>query len=204
MTDPREPNPARLHAPATLRNRAPILEALRGILPASGTVLELASGTGEHAAHFAAALPHLTWQPSDPDPVNRASIAAWAEVPNQRPPLDIDATQGDWPDSPVAAIYCANMIHIAPWAACLGLLAGAGRGLVPGGPLILYGPFRVAGRMVESNVAFDRSLRGRDPAWGVRDLERVAEAARPHGLALERTFEMPANNLIVVLRRVVS
>jgi SAM-dependent methyltransferase len=194
---------ARRHAPATERNRAPILEVLRRVLPASGTVLEVASGSGQHAVFFAEALPHLIWQPSDPDPELRASIAAWraqTALPNLRAPLALDATSDDWPMERADAILCINMIHIAPWTAALGLFRGAARLLSPGAPLLLYGPFKRDGRhTAPSNAAFDASLRQRDPAWGVRDLAEVEAAAT--GFILAETIEMPANNLTLLLRR---
>ena len=191
---------ARLHAPATARNRAPIAAALADWLPSSGCVLELASGTGEHAVHFAACFPDLTWQPSDPDAIHRRSIAAHrqsAGPANLLPPLDIDVTAADWPlTGPVAAMVCCNMIHIAPWAAAEGLIAGAGRHLTPGGGLYLYGPFRRGGaHTAPSNAAFDDSLRARNPDWGVRALEDVTALAAAAGLAPPQVREMPANNL---------
>lgn len=196
---------ARRHAPAAARNREPILAVLRRHLPETGLVLEVSSGTGEHAVHFAAALPGLTWQPSDPDPDARASIAAWAAeagLPNLRPPLALDAATEDWPVARADAVLCINMIHIAPWAAGLGLLRGAARRLPPGGPLILYGPYRRGGRhTAPSNAAFDAGLRAQDPRWGVRNLEAVAEAAAATGFGPPSVEEMPANNLTVVFRR---
>ncbi|NOG72747.1 DUF938 domain-containing protein [Roseicella sp. DB1501] len=196
---------ARRHAPATQRNRDPILAVLRHALPAAGLVLEVSSGSGEHAVHFAAALPGLTWQPSDPDPAARASIAAWAaeaRLPNLRPPLALDAAAEQWPIDRADAVVCINMIHIAPWAAGLGLLRGAARRLPSGGPLILYGPYRQGGRhTAPSNAAFDAGLRAQDPAWGVRDLEAVAEAAAVAGFGAPEVVAMPANNLTLVFRR---
>jgi hypothetical protein len=193
MSDPR------LEAPAVARNREPILAVLRGLLPAQGMVLEIASGSGEHALALAQAMPGLTIQPSDPTPEARASIDAWAQgQPNIRPALALDATQ-PWPALQAQAVLCIDMIHIAPWAATLGLLAGAARCLPPGGPLFLYGPFRVPGQMVESNLAFDASLRERNPEWGVRDLEAVTAAAQ--GFAAPEVTAMPANNLAVVFGR---
>ncbi|RMD61748.1 MAG: DUF938 domain-containing protein [Alphaproteobacteria bacterium] len=196
------------HAPAAARNTAPILAVLRRVLPPRGVVLEIASGSGQHVAAFAAALPALDWQPSDPDPHARASIAAWcthAGVANVRPPLDLDTAVPDWPGGiafPVAAMVCINMIHIAPWRACQGLMRGAGIVLPTGAVLVLYGPFRRGGRhTAASNAAFDRSLRQRNPAWGVRDLDEVAAEARGHALHLCETVAMPANNLTVVFRR---
>ena len=195
-------------APAAARNQAPILEVLRRVLPPEGLVLEIGSGTGQHAAAFAAACPGLTWQPSDPDPMARASIAAWAEesgLANLRPPLEIDVCRPDWPGliaGPVAAVLSINMIHIAPWAACEGLVRGAGRLLRAGGLLYLYGPFRRDGaHTAPSNAAFDRSLRAQDPAWGVRDLEAVAACAEANGLLLSETVAMPANNLSAIFTR---
>ena len=200
----------RCYAPATQRNREPILAVLRRVLPASGTVLEIASGTGEHAVWIAANLPGLVVQPSDPDPDNRASIAAWARftgVANVRPPLAIDVTATAWeagegvPADP-AAILCINMLHISPWAATLGLMRGAGALLPPGGVLYLYGAYKRGGaHTAPSNASFDQSLRARDPDWGVRDLEAVTGAAEHAGLAPESVIEMPANNLSVILRR---
>jgi hypothetical protein len=196
----------RLDYPATQRNREVILEVLREILPEGGTVLEIASGSGQHVAFFAAALPQLRWQPSDHDPGVFASIEAWtADLDNVAAPVQIDTTSTDWSNtlgSTHDAVLCANMIHIAPWAACLGLLDGVSRSLREAGPLCLYGPFMRGGvHTAPSNEAFDRSLRSRDPSWGVRDLDVVAREAQRRGLALERVFEMPANNLCVVFRR---
>ncbi|MBP0444492.1 DUF938 domain-containing protein [Roseomonas sp. SSH11] len=192
---------ARRHAPAAARNREPILAVLREALPEKGVVLEVASGTGEHARHFAEALPGLTFQPSDPDPAARASIDAWgAGVANIRPALALDAV-GEWPALAADAILCINMIHIAPWAACLGLFRGAAARLAPGAPLILYGPYRRGGRhTAPSNAAFDEDLRARDPSWGVRDLEAVAELAAARGFGPPQVHEMPANNLLLVFR----
>ncbi|MEY4270434.1 MAG: hypothetical protein RLZZ58_1650, partial [Pseudomonadota bacterium] len=160
-------------APATLRNRDAIAEALADVLPPAGRVLEIASGSGEHIVHFAARFPALHWQPSDPDPAALASIAAWAAesgCANVAPPLHIDAAASDWPVASADTLLCINMIHIAPWEACEGLMAGAGRLLHPGAPLILYGPF-VEGDVptAPSNEAFDASLRSRAPGWGLRD-----------------------------------
>jgi hypothetical protein len=197
-------------APATLRNRQPILDVLRRVLPASGLALEVASGTGEHAVWLAERLPGLVFQPSDPNAANRASIAAWiahSGVGNLRAPLDLDVATAGWearagvPSGP-DAILCINLIHIAPWAAALGLLRGAGSALGPRGLLYLYGPYRRGGRhTAPSNQAFDASLRAQDPAWGVRDLEAVVSAAQEVGFALEAVVAMPANNFSVNLRR---
>ena len=163
----------------------------------------MSSGTGQHAAHFAAALPQLVWQPSERDAGAFDSIAAWtADLANVRAPLHLDVTADVWPVDRVDAIYNANLIHIAPWAAGLGLLRGAGRHLVPGGVLVLYGPYRIDGRhTAPSNAAFDDDLRSRDPAWGVRALEAVVEAAADQGLMFEERVAMPANNQTVIFRR---
>jgi SAM-dependent methyltransferase len=194
-----------LTAPAVARNRDPILAVLREVLAAPGTVLEIASGSGEHAVHFASALSHLVWQPTDPDDEARRIIAAHAaraQLPNLLPPLELDAAAAAWPVERADAIVSINMIHIAPWRAAEGLMAGAGRLLAPGAPLYLYGPYRQHGRhTAPSNAAFDESLKARDPEWGVRDLDEVAELADRHGLALQRTVAMPANNLSVIFRR---
>jgi SAM-dependent methyltransferase len=193
-----------LTAPAVARNRDPILTVLREVLPAAGTVLEIASGTGEHAIHFAAALPHLVWQPTDPDAQARGSIAAHAAqagLANLLAPLELDACAPLWPVTRADALVSINMIHISPWSATQGLMAGAARLLAAGSPLYLYGPYRHGLHTAPSNAAFDQSLRARDPAWGVRDLEAVVELAAGHGLALERTVTMPANNLSVIFRR---
>ena len=191
-------------APAADRNKEPILAVLRSVLPESGLVVEIASGTGQHVVHFAGALPHLVWQPSDPDPEMRSSIAAWigdAKLPNVRPPLDLDVRSGTWPLDRADAIICINMIHIAPWAATLHLMAGASRLLAPQGMLFLYGPFRRAGQpTAPSNEIFDAQLRGRNPEWGVRDLDSVSGVADRSGLLLEDVMEMPANNVSVVFR----
>jgi hypothetical protein len=196
---------AGLHYPATRRNRDPILAVLRRILPPSGLVLEIASGSGEHAAYFAPRLPSIMWQPSDREPALLASIAAHAAASgaaNIRPPVPLDVGDGKWPVAAAGAVVAINMIHVAPWDDCLALLAGAARVLDPAAPLFLYGPFRRDGRhTAPSNEAFDRSLRAQDPHWGVRDLDEVADAADSHGLAFDEAVPMPANNLGVVFRR---
>ena len=196
---------ARRHAPAAARNRDAILAALRGVLPAGGTVLEVASGSGEHAVHLAAALPHLVFRPSDPDPGARRSIDAWVAATgaaNVRAALALDAASPPWPVGAAGAVLCINMIHIAPWGATTGLMRGAAAVLAPGAPLVLYGPFRRGGAHTgPGNAAFDAELRARDPAWGVRDLEAVADAAREHGFGPPGVTGMPANNLLVVFRR---
>ena len=198
------PDP-RVFAPAVARNREPILAVLRRVLPASGLVLEIASGSGEHARFFAAALTHLTWQPSDLDRRARASIAAFRDVgapPNLLPPIALDASAAAWPVAGAAAVVCINMIHIAPWSASEGLMAGAARVLPSGGVLYLYGPYKEDGRhTAPSNEEFDADLRARDPRWGVRDLGEVIALARRHGLAHRETAVMPANNRSVVFRR---
>ena len=190
--------------PATARNRDPILAVLQRVLPSRGLLLEVASGSGEHAVHFAAHLPDLVFQPTDPAAEARESIEAWRVHegrPNVRPPLALDAAASTWPVEAAEAVLCVNMVHISPWAATLGLLEGAARILPPGGPLVLYGPYRIGGaHTAPSNASFDASLRARDPRWGVRDLERVLEEAAARGLAHEETVPMPANNQTVVLR----
>ena len=195
----------RRSAPAALRNRDPILRVLRDVLPESGTVLELASGSGEHAMHFARALGGLSWQPSDPASDARASIRAWLETEgpaNLLPPMDIDATAASWPIARADAIVCINMVHISPWEATEGLMQGAGRILPAGAPLVLYGPYRRGDRALEpSNAAFDADLRRRDPRWGLREIAEVAACGQGHGLAMERIVEMPANNLMLIFRR---
>lgn len=195
----------RLYAPAALRNREPIASVLADRLPPTGTLLEIASGTGEHALFLARRFPGLTIQPTDPDPLARASIEAWRVAdpqPNLAPALALDAAAGDWPVAAADAVLCINMIHISPWPACLGLLAGAARLLSPGGLLYLYGPYRRGGaHTATSNAEFDRSLKERNPAWGVRDLELVCEEASGRGFDAPEILEMPANNLSLCFRR---
>src|SRR5258705_2205876 len=195
-------------SPAVARNRDPILAVLRRVLPAQGTVLEIASGTGEHAAYFAAALPHITWQPTDPDAEARGSIAAHraaAQLPNLKAPLALDACAPSWPVARAEAVVSINMIHIAPWAAAEGLMASARRLLSPGGVLYLHGPVKENGQhTAPSNAAFDASLRARDPQWGVRDRDEVAALAQRSGLALVERVAMPANNLSLVFHRLAS
>lgn len=197
MSDPR------LSSPAAQRNAGPIIAVLRDVLPVVGMVLEIASGTGEHVAVFAAAFPMLIFQPSDPSAESRASVAAWSEgLSNVLSPIALDAAVSDWPVTPADAILCVNMVHISPWAATIGLMAGAGRLLAPGAPLFLYGPYRRTGvPTASSNEAFDESLRARDPSWGLRDLGAVLREGEANRLFLDRIVEMPANNLSVVLRR---
>ena len=195
----------RREAPAAARNRQPILEVLQPRLPATGLVLEIASGTGEHVVHYAAARPLLTFQPSDPDADARASIDDWARtlgLDNVRPALEIDVTRGSWPVERADAVLCCNMIHIAPWEAAVGLVTGAGRLLPAGGLLFTYGPYRRGGRhTAPSNEAFDSDLKRRNPAWGVRDLEAVIDLAGSHGFSAPEIVEMPANNLSLVFKR---
>ncbi len=200
---------ARQCAPATERNREPILEVLKHVLPPSGTVLEVASGTGEHAVFFAPRLRPRQWLPSDPNPQLRASIAAWRTVnpaDNLYPPLDLDVRAPVWSIetgvSPIVAIVNINMIHISPWSACLGLMMGASRLLSPRGILYLYGPFKQGGHTSPSNAAFDEALRAKDPDWGVRDLDEVVAAASRQNLTLLETYQMPANNLSVVFQHI--
>jgi hypothetical protein len=213
---------ARQYAPATQRNRAFILDVLVQVLPATGTVLEISSGTGEHAIFFAPQLSPRKWLPSDPNPIARASISAWqthSPSPNVYPPIDLDAAQPIWsieslpPPEPllhtdfapatINAIVNINMIHIAPWEACLGLMAGANRILPPGGVLYLYGPYKQNGQhTAPSNALFDENLRSQNSAWGVRDLEAVVETAAKNQLSLVKTVAMPANNLSVVFEKI--
>ncbi len=195
---------AKRHAPATLRNRDAIANVLERELPLSGLVLEVASGSGEHVVHFARAFPALDWQPSDPDPVARASITQWAaeaRLPNLRLPLDLDAMAPEWPLGGPDAILCINMAHISPWEATLGLLRHASDLLAKGAPLIFYGPFLYADiETAPSNMAFDKQLRDRDPAFGIRAVEDIDQAARHHGLARTALHLMPANNMTLVYR----
>ncbi len=192
-------------SPAVARNRDPILSVLRRVLPDKGTVLEIASGSGEHAVYFAAAFPDLMWQPTDRDPDARASImahAASAGLPNLAPALDLDAASSLWPVDHADAVVAINLIHIAPWRATEGLFAGAARVLGPGGVLYLYGPYADNGvHMASSNAVFDESLRARNPEWGVRDVSAVVDLAQTHGLGLAERVPMPANNLSLVFRR---
>ena len=200
---------ARRYADATQRNRQPILEVLQGILPLEGNILEIASGTGQHALFFASELVSHHWYPSDPDPLLRDSIAAWrnhSPQENLHPPLDIDATTSCWSVEiakiPIDVIANINMIHIAPWKACLGLMAGANRILSAGGILYLYGPYKRNGQhTAPSNEIFDRSLRSRNSQWGVRNLEDVVAVAEAENLALQKVVTMPANNLSVIFQK---
>jgi Protein of unknown function (DUF938) len=212
---------ARQSAPATQRNREPILEVLLQVLPANGTVLEISSGTGEHAVFFAPRLQPRQWIPSDPNPTARASIAAWQEqfpAENLFPPIALDVHESPWsveqenlPQAllqldlslhPIQAIVNINMIHIAPWTACLNLMAGTERILPTGGILYLYGPFKQGGEhTAPSNATFDASLQAQNPTWGVRNLEDVIEVAQTHFLSCIKTYSMPANNLSVVFQK---
>ena len=218
----------RQFAPATLRNREPILEVLLQVLPPAGMVLEIASGTGEHAVFFAPHLQPRQWLPSDPNPLALASITAWQQnypAPNLAAPITIDVTQSDWSRNPplqkalesfaqnnpqsqgmlensgITSIVNINMIHISPWAACLGLMAGAKNLLPIGGVLYLYGPFQQNGQHTSlSNIEFDASLRSQDPDWGIRNLEEVVTVAAAQNLKLQKIFPMPANNLSVIFQ----
>lgn len=200
---------ARLDFPATHRNRDAILEVLTPFLPSEGTVLEIASGSGQHLAYFAERLalshPRLRFVPSDPDAEHRASARAWAdaaELPSVAEPLAIDTRKAPWPIDRAQVVYCANMIHIAPWSACVGLVRGAA-GLLPhGAPLVVYGPFMRAGQHTSaSNAAFAERLRSRNPAWDVRDLDEVTALAVDAGFEPPTVLPMPANNFTVVYRR---
>ncbi|NJM51507.1 MAG: DUF938 domain-containing protein [Sphingomonadales bacterium] len=196
---------AKRHAPATLRNREAITKILRSCLPAKGRVLEAASGTGEHIVHFAAAFPHLHWQPTDPDPLALVSIQAWAaeaDLANIAAPLELDTAALNWPVKSADALICINMVHIAPIEAAAGLMRGAGRILPPGGALYLYGPFIEDGvPLAASNAEFDRSLKARNPLWGLRHVGEVSAMAAENGLTLENRIEMPANNLSLIFIR---
>jgi hypothetical protein len=196
---------ARRSAPAVARNRVPIGDVLVEWLPQSGTVLEIASGSGEHALYFAERFPGLEWQPSDVHPDALASIAAWratAGLANVRPPIALDAAVPDWQIDRADAVLSINMVHISPWASALGLIEGAARSLGSGAPLILYGPWlKDDVRTAPSNLAFDVDLRHRDPQWGLRRVEEFAAAAAARGLDLAETRPMPANNFMLLLKR---
>lgn len=195
----------RLASPSAERNREAIAGVLSQVLPRSGLVLEVGSGTGQHAVHFARLMPHLTWQPTEQDEDCLRSISAWAAVEpqaNVRQPLYLDVTDAQWPIVVADAIICINIIHIAPWSTTQALLRGASRILPPGGFLCLYGPYRVAGKHTSaSNRAFDEQLRAMNSEWGVRDLDAVLKEARAYNIEPAQTFEMPANNLIAILRK---
>ncbi|PJI98420.1 putative O-methyltransferase YrrM [Acidovorax sp. 69] len=201
--------PALQHSPAAERNQAPILAQLLALLTPTGAALEIASGTGQHAAHFAAAFPGWTWQPTDQQATHFASITGWAAqagAANVRAPLRLDVLQSPWPsegpafgESSFDLIYCANMLHIAPWACCAGLMQGAARHLAPGGCLVTYGPYLEDGvPTAPGNLAFDASLRAQDAAWGIRRLEDVTTVATQAGLRLTARHALPANNLLLV------
>lgn len=196
---------AKRFAPATQRNREAITAVIAEILPTTGTVLEIASGTGEHIVHFARSFPALSWQPSDYDPAGLASISAWSAdsgLANILPPVHIDASAPIWPVKEADALICINMVHIAPWAAVEGLFAGAARLLPVGAPLYVYGPYREAGiATAESNEAFDASLKARNPEWGLRHLDDMDALAARYGLTRELREAMPANNLSLVFKR---
>jgi hypothetical protein len=196
---------SRRHSPAAERNREPIAAELRRLLPAKGLALEIASGTGQHAAFFSTVLPGWRWQPSDGDARALASISAWCEdCANVLPPLHLDVVAAGWPDVPptVDAVLCANLLHISPWATCAALMRGAARHLAAQGLLLLYGPYIVDGEpTAPSNLAFDADLRARDAAWGLRRLAEVAAQAHAVGLRLRERVSMPANNLLLVFDR---
>ena len=195
----------RRSAPAALRNREPIADVLKEWLPASGLVLEIASGSGEHGVYFAERFPALEWQPSDVHPDALSSIAAWRDesgLPNLKAPLALDAASSDWPIDRADAVLSINMVHISPWESALGLLDGAARLLGPGAPLILYGPWlKDDVSTAPSNLAFDADLKRRDSRWGLRRVEDFAAAAAAREFRLETTRAMPANNMMLLFRR---
>ena len=196
----------RRHAPATERNREPILAVLKTLITGPATILEIASGTGQHAVWFAGRMPDVTWIPSDADEEMRASVAAWARREKVRnialPPRGIDARARRWNMESVDGVYCANMIHISPYSACEGLIKGAGVCVRPGGFLMLYGPYKVEGEhTAPSNASFDETLRSQNADWGIRDLEAVTALAEAAGFEPEEPVEMPANNLSVIFRK---
>ncbi|MBD2319798.1 DUF938 domain-containing protein [Phormidium tenue] len=205
---------ARQYAPATLRNREAILETLLQILPPTGNILEISSGTGEHAVYFAPHLQPRQWIPTDPNPIAISSIIAWQKYypsPNLLAPITIDVTESDWQRDPqlqnqdIQAIVNINMIHIAPWTACLGLISGASKILPEGGLLYLYGAYKQNGKhTAPSNADFDASLRNQNPEWGVRDLEAVIDVAIAQNLVLQTVQPMPANNLSVIFRKTIE
>lgn len=199
----------RLDYPATGRNREVIVDVLRDALPERGTVLEIASGSGQHITYFAKQMPHLNWQPSDPEAAARESVDAWRKSEgvesSVQPAMDVDASVDIWSAAGIkdlGAIMSINMIHISPWSACLGLLRNAGRLLAPGGVLYLYGPYKVGDvHVAQSNADFDLSLRSKNPEWGVRNLDDVAEEALKQKFQLMKTVRMPANNFSVIFHR---
>jgi len=196
---------AKLAPPAAVRNAPFLIDVLRRVMPADGLVLEIASGSGYHAAAFARAFPHLRWQPSEPEPAARASIAAHVDdagAANLLPPLALDVLQSPWPVAHADAVVCINMMHISPWRATEALFAGAARLLDREAPLLSYGPYILHGDFIaESNVAFDASLKARNPEWGLREVDDVAAAAAAAGLRLDEIVPMPANNLSLIFRR---
>jgi SAM-dependent methyltransferase len=194
---------ARRNAPAADRNKEPILDVLRRILPRRGLVLEIAAGTGQHTAHFASALPDLQWQPTEPDADYHDSIRAWTDnLPNVLPPLALDVSARPWPVERADAVLCINMIHISPWQSTLDLMAGAGAILPTGGVLFLYGPYKRGGaHTAPTNEAFDADLRTRNAAWGLRDMETVIDVAGSNGLVFKEAVAMPANNFSVVFAK---
>lgn len=203
--EPNDKSGERHVSPSAERNKGAIGDVLKRVMPDEGLVVEISSGTGQHIVHFAREMPHLTWQPSERDEVSLRSIARWVEgegLTNVLPAVRLDVTETPWLLASAAAVVCLNMIHIAPWTAGEALIRGASDILVVGGPLFLYGPFRRGGRhTAPSNEAFDQSLRARNPAWGIRNLEEVATFAAAHGFGSPEVLEMPANNLSVVFRR---
>jgi SAM-dependent methyltransferase len=195
----------RRHSPAAERNSGPILAVLQRVLPPQGSALEIACGTGQHALHFASHLPRWTWLPTDPDPEAVASTACWAAeagLPNLCEPRLLDVMTAHWPVRGLFdAVYCANLLHIAPWPACAALMQGAARLLAPGGALLVYGPFLIEGQpTAPGNLAFDADLRARDPAWGLRAVHDVAAQAAAAGLVLAEQVTMPANNLTLMFK----
>lgn len=197
-------------SPATERNKAPILAALQGLLPATGRALEIAAGTGQHAVHFAAGLPAWVWQPTDPEPAALASIAAWARLwpaSGLLAPMQLDVLASPWLVNAAGAarwdlVFCANMLHIAPWPCCAALMQGAALALAPTGLLITYGPYKVAGEaLAPGNQAFDVDLQARNPSWGLRWLHEVDAQAQAAGLRRQGRIQMPANNQLLVFGR---
>jgi hypothetical protein len=191
-------------SPAAERNKDPILTVLESVLPESGTVLEIASGTGQHVCFFADALPGIRWQPTEPDAASRDAIAiriGVAGLTNVSPPVALDVLEPLWPVAVYDAVVCINMIHISPWSATHALCRGAARHLGVQGKLVLYGPYLENGKAVQSNLEFDASLKRRNPAWGLRELEEVTRVASAHGLQRQQIVRMPANNLTLVFSR---
>ena len=200
-----KPLDQKLHSTAAVRNCEPVWSVLSEILPERGTLLEIGSGTGQHGAAYAPRAPHIQWQPSDIDPRYTASVRAHQqEQPhaNWLPPIHLDVTSQEWDIDAVDVIMSMNMIHIAPWEACVGLLQGAGKYLVPGGWLYTYGPYKIDGEHTsESNVAFDRSLKSRNPSWGIKDLEAIVSCAEEAGLRFDKKVAMPASNFSLLFQR---